>query len=54
MTTQALSLDIVFRAPWCYNTKRTSIKYNPKDDKENNYFKKNKWEIPEIMKKEII
>jgi hypothetical protein len=31
------------------------IKYNPKNDKENNYyFGKNKWEIPEIMKKTVI
>jgi hypothetical protein len=36
------------------NEYKEIIKYNPKNDKENNYFKKNKWEIPEIMKKEII
>jgi hypothetical protein len=30
------------------------IKYNPKEDKENKIKRKSKWEIPEIMKMEII
>jgi hypothetical protein len=36
------------------NEYKEIIKYNPIDDKENKYFKKNKWEILEVMKKEII
>jgi hypothetical protein len=32
---------------------KEEIKYNPKEDKSNKLNRKNKWEIPEIMKKEI-
>ena len=35
------------------NEYKEAIRYNPRDHKENEIDKELKWEIPEIMKKEV-